>query len=114
MNVCICVEDADSPSIRASRPSRGTTDCELHSTVTHEIHRLLRKAHLSLVAVDLLRQRSLITDIIHLIVRNRDHKAGVQVKMCTVGTFASSGIIFEGPIFRQLGDAEMLEVVPRL
>jgi Ca2+-transporting ATPase len=54
-------------------------------------------------------------------------KAGVQVKMCTgdnvltarsialqCGIFTPGGIILEGPVFRQLSDAEMLEVVPQL
>ncbi|KAG9315051.1 Ca-transporting ATPase [Chiua virens] len=54
-------------------------------------------------------------------------KAGVTVKMCTgdnvltarsiasqCGIFTAGGIIMEGPVFRQLNDAEMLEVVPRL
>ena len=54
-------------------------------------------------------------------------KAGVQVKMCTgdnvltarsialqCGIFTPGGIILEGPVFRQLSDQEMLEVVPRL
>ncbi|KIJ66705.1 hypothetical protein HYDPIDRAFT_26133 [Hydnomerulius pinastri MD-312] len=55
------------------------------------------------------------------------HKAGVTVKMCTgdnvltarsiasqCGIFTAGGIIMEGPVFRQLSDKEMLEVVPRL
>ncbi|KAH7884640.1 Ca-transporting ATPase [Phlebopus sp. FC_14] len=55
------------------------------------------------------------------------HKAGVTVKMCTgdnvltarsiasqCGIFTAGGIIMEGPVFRQLTDKEMLEVVPRL
>ncbi|THG98741.1 hypothetical protein EW026_g3507 [Hermanssonia centrifuga] len=55
------------------------------------------------------------------------HKAGVTVKMCTgdnvltarsialqCGIYTAGGIIMEGPIFRQLSDTEMLEVVPRL
>jgi Ca2+-transporting ATPase len=55
------------------------------------------------------------------------HKAGVTIKMCTgdnvltarsialqCGIYTAGGIIMEGPIFRQLNDAEMLEVVPRL
>lgn len=54
-------------------------------------------------------------------------KAGIAVKMCTgdnvltarsiasqCGIFTAGGIIMEGPVFRQLNDAEMLEVVPRL
>jgi Ca2+-transporting ATPase len=53
--------------------------------------------------------------------------AGVTVKMYTgdnvltarsialqCGIYTAGGIIMEGPIFRQLNDAEMLEVVPRL
>jgi Ca2+-transporting ATPase len=53
-------------------------------------------------------------------------KADVQVKMGTgdniltarsialqCGIFAPGGIILEGPVFRQLSDAEMLEVVTR-
>lgn len=55
------------------------------------------------------------------------HRAGVTVKMCTgdnvltarsialqCGIYTPGGIIMEGPIFRQLTDNEMLEVVPRL
>jgi P-type Ca2+ transporter type 2C len=55
------------------------------------------------------------------------HKAGVTIKMCTgdnvltarsialqCGIYTAGGIIMEGPIFRQLNDAEMLDVVPRL
>ena len=55
------------------------------------------------------------------------HKAGVTVKMCTgdnvltarsialqCGIFTSGGIIMEGPVFRQLSDKEMLEIVPRI
>ncbi|KAI6009320.1 Ca-transporting ATPase [Pisolithus marmoratus] len=55
------------------------------------------------------------------------HKAGVAVKMCTgdnvltarsialqCGIFTPGGIIMEGPIFRQLGDKEILDVVPRI
>jgi P-type Ca2+ transporter type 2C len=55
------------------------------------------------------------------------HKAGVTVKMCTgdnvltarsialqCGIYTAGGIIMEGPFFRQLNDAEMLEVIPRL
>ncbi|KAH8100992.1 calcium-translocating P-type ATPase [Cristinia sonorae] len=54
-------------------------------------------------------------------------RAGVAVKMCTgdnvltarsialqCGIYTAGGIIMEGPIFRQLSNAEMLEVVPRL
>ena len=54
-------------------------------------------------------------------------KAGVTVKMCTgdnvltarsialqCGIYTAGGIIMEGPIFRQLSDHEMQEVVPRL
>ncbi|KAH8105591.1 calcium-translocating P-type ATPase [Phellopilus nigrolimitatus] len=54
-------------------------------------------------------------------------KAGVVVKMCTgdnvltarsialqCGIFTSGGIIMEGPVFRDLNDRDMLEVVPRL
>ncbi|KAG6369845.1 Ca-transporting ATPase [Boletus reticuloceps] len=54
-------------------------------------------------------------------------KAGVTVKMCTgdnvltahsiasqCGIFTAGGIIMEGPIFRKLNDAEMLDVLPRL
>ncbi|KIK99153.1 hypothetical protein PAXRUDRAFT_132713 [Paxillus rubicundulus Ve08.2h10] len=54
-------------------------------------------------------------------------KAGVNVKMCTgdnvltarsiasqCGIFTPGGIIMEGPVFRQLNDKEMLEIVPRL
>jgi Ca2+-transporting ATPase len=55
------------------------------------------------------------------------HMAGVTVKMCTgdnvltarsialqCGIYTAGGIIMEGPIFRHLSDAEMLEVIPRL
>ncbi|KAI6165548.1 Ca-transporting ATPase [Pisolithus thermaeus] len=55
------------------------------------------------------------------------HKAGVTVKMCTgdnvltarsialqCGIFTPGGIIMEGPVFRQLGDKEILEIVPRI
>ena len=55
------------------------------------------------------------------------HKAGVQVKMCTgdnvltarsiaeqCGILSPGGIVMEGPVFRELDDREMLEVVPRL
>ncbi len=54
-------------------------------------------------------------------------KAGVQVKMCTgdnvltarsiatqCGIFTPGGIIMEGPVFRNLSEADMNEVVPRL
>lgn len=54
-------------------------------------------------------------------------RAGVGVKMCTgdnvltarsiatqCGIFTPGGIIMEGPIFRQLGQSDMIEVVPRL
>lgn len=54
-------------------------------------------------------------------------KAGVAVKMCTgdnvltarsialqCGIYTAGGIIMEGPIFRQLSQPEMLEVIPRL
>ena len=54
-------------------------------------------------------------------------KAGVGVKMCTgdnvltarsianqCGIFTPGGIIMEGPTFRQLSDADRLEIVPRL
>ncbi|TCD63338.1 hypothetical protein EIP91_005657 [Steccherinum ochraceum] len=54
-------------------------------------------------------------------------KAGVAVKMCTgdnvltarsialqCGIYTAGGIIMEGPIFRQLSNTEMLDVVPRL
>ncbi|KAF8440336.1 Ca-transporting ATPase [Boletus edulis BED1] len=54
-------------------------------------------------------------------------KAGVTVKMCTgdnvltarsiasqCGIFTAGGIVMEGPIFRKLNDAEMLDVLPRL
>ncbi|KAF8552699.1 calcium-translocating P-type ATPase [Imleria badia] len=54
-------------------------------------------------------------------------KAGVTIKMCTgdnvltarfiasqCGIFTAGGIIIEGPIFRKLNDAEMLDVLPRL
>jgi P-type Ca2+ transporter type 2C len=55
------------------------------------------------------------------------HKAGVTVKMCTgdnvltarsialqCGIYTAGGIIMEGPVFRQLNDQDILEVVPRL
>ena len=55
------------------------------------------------------------------------HKAGVTVKMCTgdnvltarsialqCGIYTAGGIIMEGPVFRQLNNQDMLEVVPRL
>jgi len=54
-------------------------------------------------------------------------KAGVAVKMCTgdnvltarsiatqCGIYTAGGIIMEGPVFRQLDNAQMLEIVPRL
>ncbi|KDN51974.1 calcium-translocating P-type ATPase [Tilletiaria anomala UBC 951] len=54
-------------------------------------------------------------------------RAGVQVKMCTgdnvltarsiatqCGIFTPGGIIMEGPVFRNLGEQDMREVVPRL
>lgn len=54
-------------------------------------------------------------------------RAGVSVKMCTgdnaltarsiasqCGIFAKGGIIMEGPVFRQLSQADMMEIVPRL
>ncbi|KAI0077064.1 calcium-translocating P-type ATPase [Panus rudis PR-1116 ss-1] len=54
-------------------------------------------------------------------------RAGVAVKMCTgdnsitarsiasqCGLFSKGGIIMEGPYFRQLGETEMMEIVPRL
>ncbi|KAF6754524.1 calcium-transporting ATPase [Ephemerocybe angulata] len=55
------------------------------------------------------------------------HLAGVTVKMCTgdnvltarsiaaqCGIFTPGGIIMEGPVFRQLSNADRLEIVPRL
>jgi Ca2+-transporting ATPase len=55
------------------------------------------------------------------------HKAGVAVKMCTgdnvltarsiatqCGIYTAGGVIMEGPVFRQLDSAQMLEIVPRL
>jgi len=55
------------------------------------------------------------------------HLAGVTVKMCTgdnvltarsiatqCGIFTKGGIIMEGPVFRQLSQSEMIEIVPRL
>ncbi|KAF8150651.1 calcium-transporting ATPase [Crassisporium funariophilum] len=55
------------------------------------------------------------------------HRAGVTVKMCTgdnvltarsiatqCGIFTKGGIIMEGPVFRQLSQQEMIEIVPRL
>lgn len=55
------------------------------------------------------------------------HRAGVTVKMCTgdnvltarsiatqCGIFTKGGIIMEGPVFRQLSQSEMIEIVPRL
>jgi Ca2+-transporting ATPase len=54
-------------------------------------------------------------------------RAGVSVKMCTgdnvltarsiatqCGIFTPGGIIMEGPVFRQLSQTEMIELVPRL
>ncbi|KAL5531003.1 hypothetical protein ACEPAG_3879 [Sanghuangporus baumii] len=54
-------------------------------------------------------------------------RAGVQVKMCTgdnvltarsitqqCGIFTPGGVVMEGPVFRELDDREMLEVVPKL
>ncbi|KAG2036848.1 hypothetical protein BDR03DRAFT_1052346 [Suillus americanus] len=54
-------------------------------------------------------------------------KAGIAVKMCTgdnvltarsiatqCGIYTAGGIIMEGPVFRQLDQAQMLEIVPRL
>ncbi|KAL4062136.1 Ca-transporting ATPase [Scleroderma citrinum] len=54
-------------------------------------------------------------------------RAGVAVKMCTgdnvltarsialqCGIFTPGGIIMEGPVFRQLSDKEMLEMLPRI
>ncbi|KAH7919721.1 Ca-transporting ATPase [Leucogyrophana mollusca] len=54
-------------------------------------------------------------------------KAGVTVKMCTgdnvltarsiasqCGIYTAGGIIMEGPVFRQLSERQMLEIVPRL
>ena len=58
---------------------------------------------------------------------SRCYRAGVTVKMCTgdnvltarsvasqCGIFTPGGIIIEGPVFRQLSQSEMIEVVPRL
>jgi Ca2+-transporting ATPase len=55
------------------------------------------------------------------------HRAGVTVKMCTgdnvltarsiatqCGIYTAGGIIMEGPVFRQLDESQMLEIVPRL
>ncbi|KAG6329880.1 hypothetical protein ID866_9209 [Astraeus odoratus] len=55
------------------------------------------------------------------------HRAGVTVKMCTgdnvltarsialqCGIFTPGGVIMEGPIFRQLSDRDMMEIVPRI
>ncbi|GJJ08344.1 hypothetical protein Clacol_002555 [Clathrus columnatus] len=55
------------------------------------------------------------------------HKAGVQVKMCTgdnvltarsiaiqCGIFTKGGIIMEGPVFRKLNAADMMDIIPRL
>ena len=54
-------------------------------------------------------------------------KAGVSIKMCTgdnvltarsiatqCGIFTPGGIIMEGPVFRELSEAEMDEIIPRL
>ncbi|KAG2157932.1 Ca-transporting ATPase [Suillus bovinus] len=54
-------------------------------------------------------------------------KAGVAVKMCTgdnvltarsiatqCGIYTAGGVIMEGPVFRQLDESQMLEIVPRL
>ncbi|KAG1781576.1 Ca-transporting ATPase [Suillus placidus] len=54
-------------------------------------------------------------------------KAGIAVKMCTgdnvltarsiatqCGIYTAGGIIMEGPVFRQLDESQMLEIVPRL
>jgi len=54
-------------------------------------------------------------------------KAGIQVKMCTgdnvltarsiatqCGIFSPGGIIMEGPVFRRLGEMDMMAIVPRL
>ncbi|SNX85956.1 related to putative calcium P-type ATPase NCA-2 [Melanopsichium pennsylvanicum] len=54
-------------------------------------------------------------------------RAGVQVKMCTgdnvltaksiatqCGIYSPGGIVMEGPVFRKLNRADMLEIVPRL
>ena len=54
-------------------------------------------------------------------------KAGVQVKMCTgdnlitarsiasqCGIYTSGGIVMEGPAFKQLSDADLTEIAPRL
>lgn len=54
-------------------------------------------------------------------------RAGVSVKMCTgdnvltarsiatqCGIFTPGGTIMEGPVFRQLTQTEMIEIVPRL
>lgn len=54
-------------------------------------------------------------------------RAGVQVKMCTgdnvltaksiatqCGIYTAGGIVMEGPVFRKLSEADMIEVVPRL
>lgn len=55
------------------------------------------------------------------------HRASVSIKMCTgdsvltarsianqCGIFTPGGIVMEGPVFRQLTQAERLEIVPRL
>ncbi|KXN81316.1 Calcium-transporting ATPase 2 [Leucoagaricus sp. SymC.cos] len=55
------------------------------------------------------------------------HRAGVTVKMCTgdnvltarsianqCGIFTPGGMIMEGPVFRQLTQADRIEIVPRL
>ncbi|CAA7263095.1 unnamed protein product [Cyclocybe aegerita] len=55
------------------------------------------------------------------------HRAGISIKLCTgdnvltarsfatrCGIFTPSGIIMEGPTFRQLTTAELVEIVPRL
>jgi Ca2+-transporting ATPase len=55
------------------------------------------------------------------------NRAGVQVKMCTgdnvltarsialqCGIFTPGGIIMEGPVFRQLDDRQLFEIVPKL
>jgi Ca2+-transporting ATPase len=55
------------------------------------------------------------------------HRAGVTVKMCTgdnvltarsiatqCGIYTAGGVIMEGPVFRQLDESQMLEIVPRL
>jgi len=68
-----------------------------------------------------------IEDPLHLGVREAVadcHKAGITVKMCTgdnvltacsialqCGIFTPGGIIMEGPVFCQLSDKEMLEIL---